>query len=335
MNLQKLDKQQTVRKVNLTNEYRAYRWKQTHSNLKYVESLSNEIHSTGVSFIALWENLELFLNIKEKYNSDGAKEFVKRRVNEITKDIHYPFFLSLYKYDELEEITKMALQGDETAVAKLTCRYIVYSSAYGLLLELVAKVLTGFTFDVAYYELTNDKPIDYKSEVKIAHNSFSRYFTYDSEADYKFYSYKPHTEREYVLKYDISTLSNIVSEITDANIYLYDVITPSREGIIFNEADAHQALEAKIHEYDSVPLVELSNQKIEISPADLQNEIVVCVIYLDLVDGKVKTLSDEKEVTVDEISNTLKDLISKPIYIIDNVNTGLGEQVLACWIEVL
>lgn len=336
MNLQNLDKQQNLRRINLLNEYKAYTWKNSKGNLKYIETLNNEIYSSGTSFIVLWENLEYFLSIKEKYSSIGdAKNFVKDTVIQFSKEYHFPLIQLLYKYDEIEKLTKEALKDDETYTAKLTCRYITYSSVYDLLVEIVAKVLTGFTFDVAYFDLTNNKPINCQLDFDVAHSKLSSFYINEYESDYIFFAYKPQSENEYLLKYDISTLSNIVSEITDANIYLYDIITPNRDGVIFNETDEYQNIKANIHEFAVTPFVEIADLKIEVETKHLQNEIVVCVFYLDSIDGKVKTFSTEKEVSIDDVYTKLEDLVRKPIYLLNHEDNTYGTGVIICWIEVL
>ena len=336
MNLQKLDKLQSLRRIDLKNEYKAYLWKKNKSHIKYIESLSNHIYECGLKFVALWENLDFFLAVKDKYDDvDDAKDFIESCLAELEEDKYSPFMHFLYKYSELSEIITNALKKDDLASIQLTCRFIVFASTYDLLFEVVAKVLSGYTFDVAYYEITNKiLPADI-SELEQAHEHFSDYFVFAQEKEYKFTPYKLYTANEYVLNYDISALVNIVSDITDANVYIYDIVIPDRESKIFDEPSSEEVFPAKLYEYESEPYIDYRGLKIEISPDDLQKEIFVCSIYLDLDDGIIRTISQKHDITAEDVAQSLRYLLGKKVYIHPASKTWAGNQIEISWAEVI
>ncbi len=336
MNLQKLDKRQSLRKIDLKNEYKAHLWKKNKSYVKFIESLSNHIHDYGIKFIVLWENLDFFLAVKDKYDDiDDAKEFIDNCLAEIETDNYSSNIYHLYKYSELKDIVNNALKSDEIASTLLTCRFIVYASAYDLLFEVVAKVLAGYTFDVAYYETTNNIIPVNLTGIEDAHNHFSEYFAFENEQEYKFTPYRLYSANEYVLNYDISALVSIVSDITDANILLHGLIIPSREGKIFDEPRAETVLPAKLFEYETEPYIEYRGIKMEVSTTDLQKEIFVCSLYLDLDDGIIRTISEKHEISAEDVAQSLKYLLGRKIYIHPVIESWAGTQIEISWVEVV
>lgn len=336
MNLQRLDKEQALRTIDLKNRYKAYLWKVNRSPIKYIESLSNHIQEAGVKFLILWENLDFFLAIRDKYDDvNDAKEFIEECLTEFGKDYRYSSLYILYKNHELSEIIANATKCENVATTILTCRFIIYASAYDLLFAIVAKSLSGYTFDVAYYELTNKIFPEEVEDLEEIHTLFAEYFLFENEEEYTFKPFKLYTTNEYILSSDISHLIDIVCEITDANILLYNLIVPSREGKIFEEPELEIGIPAKLYEYESEPYIEYGSLKMEVSPNDLGKDLYVGSIYLDLDDGVIKTISNENEVTAEDVAQTLRYLLGKPIYIHPVANNRTGTQIEISWVEAV
>lgn len=336
MNLQRLDKQQTLRKIDLKNTYRAYLWKKNRSRIKYIELLSNNIQESGIKFIQIWENLDFFLAVNDKYDDiNDAKNFIDECIAQFDSKNEILENHKLYKNSETKKIIEKATKGDEIASTIVECRFIIYASAYDLLYTIVAKVLSGYTFEVAYYEATNNIFSDEIVDLESIHSLFAEYFKFENEEEYTFKPYKLYTTNEYILSSDISQLIDIVCEITNANILLYDLIVPSREGKIFEEPELGIGMPAKLYEYETEPYIEYGSLKMEVSPNDLGKDIFVGSIYLDLDDGKIKTISNENEVTAEDVAQTLRYLLGKPIYIHPIAKNFSGNQIEISWVEAV
>lgn len=336
MNLRRLDKKQTLRRIDLKNEYKAFLWKKNQSKVKYIESLSNHIHEYGIKFIVLWENLDFFLAVRDKYDDiDDAKEFVNQCLAKLEEDLYFPNVHSLYRHIELSDIIGRAMKSDEIATTVLTCRFIVYSSAYDLLFEVVAKVLSGYTFEVAYYETTNKLLPENLTEISDAHNLFSEYFTFENEEEYSFTPYRLYTANEYILNYDISSLTNIISEITDVNITYYDITPTSSDGKIFEEPEREFSRTARLYEFADEPYVKFGDINIKVSPVDLQKEILVCSVYLGNFDNKLDTFHKETEVTADDVAKCIKNLLSTDVYIHSTQRDTMSDYIEISWIEAV
>lgn len=334
MNLQKLDKLQSLRRIDLKNEYKAHLWKQNKSYVKYIESLSNHIHEYGLRFIVLWENLDFFLAVKDKYDDiDDAKDFIENCLAELEEENYNPSIHLLYKHIELSVIVANAIKDDENASTLLLCRFIVYASAYDLLFEVVTKVLSGYTFEAAYYEITNKVlPGDIEG-VEAAHNLFADYFTFENEEDYKFTPFRLYSTNEYILNYDISALVGIVSDITDANIMIHELIVPSRESKIFEEPELGFASPAKLYEFGDEPYIEYKSFKMEVPKEYLDKEIFVCSVFLDLDDGIIRTISDENEITAEDVAQCIKNLLKTNVYTHPKEEKWGGEHIEISWVE--
>lgn len=336
MNLRRLDKKQTLRRIDLKNEYKAFLWKKNQSKVKYIESLSNHIHEYGIKFIVLWENLDFFLAVRDKYDDiDDAKEFLNQCLAELEEENYLPYIGYLYNYNDTKEIVLKAFKDDEIATTILTCRFIVYSSAYDLLFEVVAKVLSGYTFEVAYYETTNKILPENLTEIPDAHNLFSEYFIFQNEEEYSFTPYKLYTANEYILNYDISSLANIVSEITDANIYLHELIIPNRDGHIFADTALPFTLPARLYEFVDEPYVEYRELKLPVEAKDLNKEIFVCSVFLDYFDGKINTFSSDTQITADDVALCIKNLLNTKVYIHPTEEFMGVNQIEISWIEAI
>ena len=172
MNLQKLDKQQYLRRIDLRNEYQAHLWRKNKSELKYLESLSNCINECANRFILLWNNLDFFLDVNEKFDDiDDALDFINHFLDTIDIDEEELNLYELTNFSEVEEILILATKGDNKAKDIALMTYLTFASGYNLLLETVAKSLTGFTFSVAFKEVTNDELPDDLTELTEAYKS--------------------------------------------------------------------------------------------------------------------------------------------------------------------
>lgn len=333
MNLQKLDKLQSLRRIDLKNEYKAHLWKKNNSYVKFIESLSNHIHEYGIKFIVLWENLDFFLAVKDKYDDEqDAKDFIENCLNELEEN-NYPNIHLLYKHIELSDIVTNAMKSDELAATILTCRFIIYASAYDLLFEVITKVLSGYTFEVAYYEVTNKISPTGLETIEVSHLHFAEYFSFENEAEYKFTPYKLFTSAEYILNYDISALASIVADITGANINVHELIIPSRDGQIFEAPTDKSIKPAKLFQFAETPYIEYRDYKMPINTEDLNKELFVCSIFLDIVDGKINTLSDKDEISSEDVAQCIKNLLKTNVYTHPAQENWIGNQIEISWVE--
>ena len=336
MNLQKLDKQQSLRRIDLRNEYQAHLWRKNKSALKYLESLSNSINESANRFILIWNNLDFFLDVKEKYDDiDDARDFVNHYLDAINIEEEQLNTNELANYSEIEDIFNIATKGDEKATEKALMSYLTYSGGYCLLFETVAKSLTGFTFDVAFKEITNDSFPDNLSELADAHKLFTDYFAFDEDEEYSFNSHYTNTINEYILGYDLVAISEIVSNITDANLQMYGLQSPNRDGKIFEELEKPFTEPSVLHEFTEQPYIEYQTIKLEVDALDLSKELFVCSIFLDLDNGKVRTISDKSTLTADDVAQCLRNLLSKAIYIHPVTDYGAGDQIEISWVEAV
>jgi len=336
MNLQKLDKQQYLRRIDLRNEYQAHLWRKNKSELKYLESLSNSINDCANRVILLWNNLDFFLDVKEKYNDlDDARDFINQCLDAIDIAEEQLNLYELTNYSEIEEILNAATKGDEKAKEDALKSYLTYAGGYCLLVETVAKSLTGYTFEVSFKELTNDILPDNLSELSEVHKLFSDYFAFDEDEVYIFNPHYTNTINEYILGYDIVAISEIVSNITDANLSIHGLQSPNRDGKIFEELEKPFTPPSILHEFAEQPYIEYQSIKMEVDLQDLNKELFVCSIFLDLDEGKVRTISDEKHLTAEDVAKCLRNLLSKSIYIHPIADHGVGDQIEISWVEAI
>lgn len=336
MNLQKLDKRQSIRSIDLKNECMAYLWRKNHSHLKFVEYLTNNLNQCGKNFIILWENLDFFFAVKEKYDDIAdARDFINGFLHEMNTgdDYHYTYYF--WNYPDMDDVIASAIKSDEVAINKLVNRYSMYKSAYELLSEVIAKSLTGYTFETAYYETTNSVFPDNIDDTQEAHGVFADYFKCDNETEYEFKPYRLDSTSEYLLGYDVSILTDIISEITDVNITFYDVTPTSRDGKIFEQPEREFSRIARLFEFADQPYVELGDINIKVSQEDLQKEIIVCSVYISSTDGKLETFHKETEVTVDDVAQCIKNLLSTDVYIHTTQRETMSDYIELSWIEAI
>ena len=336
MNLQKLDKQQPLRRIDLRNEYQAHLWRKNKSELKYLESLSNSINESANRFILIWNNLDFFLDVKEKYDDiDDARDFITHYLDGINVDEEQIDTNELTNYTEIEEIFDIATKGDEYATEKAMMCYLTYAGGYCLLLETVAKSLTGYTFDAAFKEITNDIFPEDLTELSDAHQLCTDYFAFEEDEEYSFNSHYTNTINEYILGYDLVAISEIVSNITDADIQMYGLQSPNRDGKIFEELEKPFAEPSVLHEFTEQPYIEYQTIKLEVDALDLSKELFVCSIFLDLDEGKVKTITNLTSLSAEDVALCLHNLLSKKIYIHPITDYGVGDQIEISWVEAV
>lgn len=336
MNLQKLDKRKSIRSIDLKNECTAYLWKNNHSHIKYIEFLTNNLNQSGKNFIILWDNLEFFLSVREKYDDIAdANDFINEFLHEMNSgnDYHHTYFL--WNYPDMEDVIAGAITSDEAAINKLVNRYSMYKSAYELLFEVIAKALTGYTFETAYNEITNSVFPENISDTSEAHSIFADFFKCDNEAEYEFKPYRLDSTNEYLLGYDVSILTGIVSEITDVNITYYNVTPTSRDGKIFEESEREFSRSAKLYEFADEPYVEFGDINIKVSPEDLNKDILVCSLYLGNFDNKLDTFHKETEVTVYDVAQCVKSLLSTDVYIHTSQSESMSDYIEISWVETV
>lgn len=335
MNLQKLNKNQTIGRIDMKNEYKAYLWKKNKSHIKYIESLSNHIYEYGLKFVALWENIDFFLGIREKYDHiEDAKSFINDCLADIEEDLYKVNVYKLKNYWQIQEIVQRAIKDEKEATSQLACRFMEYNSAFDLLFEVIAKALTGFTFATAYFEVTNREFPDEIETLGESHIEFCSYFIYENESNYNYKPYKLYTTNENILKYDTSSLVDIVSDITGANIYTYDIVIPDRESKIFEELRDEFIPKAKLVEFGDNPHIIYKDIKMAVNSEDLGKDIMICSLNLIIQDGKIWTISREREVSTEDVVQCLRYLLGKPIYVHEEKEQlSFGEQIEISWIE--
>lgn len=336
MNLQKLDKRRSIRTIDLKNECLAYLWKKNHSHIKYIEFLANNLNQSGKNFIILWENLDFFFAVKDKYDDiTDAKDFINGFLHDMNtgEDYHYTYYF--WNYPDMDDIIISAITSDETAINKLVNRYSMYKSAYELLFEVIAKSLTGYTFETAYYETTNSVLPENISDTSEAHSVFAEYFKCDNEAEYEFKPYRLDSTSEYLLGYDVSVLTDIISEITDVNVAFYDVTPTSRDGKIFEQPAREYSRTAMLYEFADEPYVQFGDIRIRVTPEDLQKEIIVCSVYIGNFDNKLDTFHKETEVTVEDVAKCIKNLLNTEVYIHTSQSETMNEYIEISWVEAV
>lgn len=336
MNLQKLDKQQSLRRIDLRNEYQAHLWRKNKSELKYLESLSNRINECANRFILIWNNLDFFLDVKEKYDDvEDAKDFINHFLDAIDIEEEQLNRNEITNYSEIEEIFNIATKSDEKAIEKALMSYLTYSGGYCLLFETVAKSLTGYTLNVSFKEITNDILPASLSELSEAHKLFSDYFAFNEDDVYIFDPHYTNTINEYILGYDIVAISEIVSNITDANLSMHGLQSPNRDGKIFEELEKPFTQPSVLYEFTEQPYIEYQSIKMEVDVLDLSKELFVCSIFLDLDEGKVRTISNDKPLSADDVALCLRNLLSKTIYTHTVADHGAGDQIEISWVEAV
>lgn len=334
MNLQKLDKQKSIRSISLKNMCIAFLWRKNHSHLKFMEFLSNTLNQSSKDFVILWENFDFFFAVKEKYEDIAdARDFIDEIISELNTGDKYQNTYYFCDLLDMEDVIARAIKSDEVAINKLVNRTLMYMGAYDLLFEVIAKALTGFTFDTAYFEITNTAFLDGISETSEAHRIFADYFKSDDE--YEFKPYRLDSTSEYLLSADVSVLTGIVSDITDVNITYHDVTPTSREGKIFEEPEREFSRTAKLYEFDNEPYVEFGELHIKVSPDDLRSDIYVCSVYIGNFNGTIDTFHKDSEVTVDDVAQCIKSLLKTDVYVHTKQRETMSDYIEISWIESL
>ena len=336
MNLQKLDKQKSIRSISLKNMCKAYLWRKSHSHLKFIEFLTNNLNQSGKKFVILLENIDFFFAVKEKYEDIAdAKEFIDEIISELNTSDQYHHAFYFWDLIDMQDVIANAINNDEVAINKLVNRTLMYMGAYDLLFEVIAKALTGYTFDTAYFEITNSAFLDGISETSEAHRIFADYFKSDDESEYEFKPYRLDSTSEYLLSADVSVLTGIVSDITDVNITYHDVTPTSREGKIFEEPEREFSRTAKLYEFDNEPYIEFGELNIKVSPDDLRSYIYVCSVYIGNFNGTIDTFHKDSEVTVDDVAQCIKSLLKTDVYVHTKQRETMSDYIEISWIESL
>lgn len=315
---------------------KVYLWRKNHSHLKFIEFLSNNLNQSGKNFVILWDNIDFFFAVKEKYEDIvNAKDFIDEIISELNTNDKYQHTYYFWDLLDMEDVIASAIKSDEVAIHKLVNRTLMYMGAYDLLFEVIAKALTGYTFDTAYYEIINSAFLDGISETSEAHRIFADYFKSDDESEYEFKPYRLDSTSEYLLSADVSVLTGIVSDITDVNITYHDVTPTSREGKIFEEPEREFSRTAKLYEFDNEPYIEFGEFNIKVSPDDLRSDIYVCSVYIGNFDGTLDTFHKDTEVTVDDVAQCIKSLLKTDVYVHTKQRDAMSDYIEISWIEVM